>query len=199
MFDWVQVRALAGPIKGIHRVVPPVLSWLCASGQCPVGRWTFSPVGGAFARHDTLNWGQFNLGFIRPENLVSHTPSGLQSGHSAINPRLVVSQWWETSRRTTISTQDFWKALSPPPIASAKKSRGRSKLLPFKNNGGHCALGTFNAAECFCSLPQICTSTQYCLQALQAVPLTSGLGFSIVSCDTLYSQVCASPNHVQSI
>ena len=37
MFDWVQVRAPGGPLKNTHRVVPPVLSWLCALGRCPVG------------------------------------------------------------------------------------------------------------------------------------------------------------------
>ena len=38
-------------------------------------------------------------------------------------------------------------------------------------------LGTFNAAEFFCILPQICASTQFCLWALQAAPSTSWLGF----------------------
>jgi len=38
-------------------------------------------------------------------------------------------------------------------------------------------LGNFNAAEFFCSLPQICASTQCGLWALQSVPLTLWLGF----------------------
>ncbi len=38
-------------------------------------------------------------------------------------------------------------------------------------------LGTFSAAEIFCSLSQICASIQSCIWALQAVPLTSWLGF----------------------
>ena len=46
MFDWVQVRALAWPLKDIHRVVPkPLLRCLgCVQGHRPVGRWTFGPV-----------------------------------------------------------------------------------------------------------------------------------------------------------
>ncbi len=46
IFDWVQVQALAGPHKDIHSVVyKPLL--LCASGHCPVGRWTFCPAWGS--------------------------------------------------------------------------------------------------------------------------------------------------------
>ena len=39
MFDRVQVRALAGPLKDIQRLVPKLLlSWLWAQGHCPFGR-----------------------------------------------------------------------------------------------------------------------------------------------------------------
>ena len=67
----------------------------------------------------------------------------------------------EPSRRTTISTEELWssvrvaigflltsltKALLPKlaqfgRVASSRKSLGGSKLLPFKNDGGHCVLG----------------------------------------------------------
>ena len=59
-----------------------------------------------------------------------------------------------------ISTEEFWSSVSDhrvlghlpdqgpsPPIAqfnqaaSSRKSLGGSKLLPFKNEGGHCVLG----------------------------------------------------------
>ena len=36
-------------------------------------------------------------------------------------------------------------------------------------------LGTFNAAETFGTLPQICASTQYCLRALRTILSTSWL------------------------
>ena len=80
-------------------------------------------------------------------------------------------------------------------VASSRKSPGWSKLLPFKNYGGHCSI-------IFWSLSQTCASTQSCLWALQAVPSPHGLVFALictVSCETLYRQVCAFPNHVQSI
>ena len=48
MFDRVQVRPLAGPLKDIETCpeATPALSWLCAYGHCPVGRGTFDPVSG---------------------------------------------------------------------------------------------------------------------------------------------------------
>ena len=45
------------------------------------------------------------------------------------------------------------------------------------------------------TLRQICALTQSCL----GTPLTPWLGFFTVNCGTLYRQVCAFPNHVQSI
>lgn len=62
-------------------------------------------------------------------------------------------------------------------------------------------LATISTAECFHSLPQVCASTQSCLWALQAVPLTSWLGFySDVHCqlwDYTQTGVCAFPYHIQ--
>ena len=48
MFDQVQVWVLPGPLKDIETCpeATPVLSWLCAYGHCPFGRWTFAPVWG---------------------------------------------------------------------------------------------------------------------------------------------------------
>jgi hypothetical protein len=44
--------------------------------------------------------------------------------------------------------------------ASSRKSLGGSKLLPFKNDGGHCVLGTFNDAETFWyPSPDLCLDT----------------------------------------
>ncbi len=63
-------------------------------------------------------------------------------------------------------------------------------------------LGNFSASEMFCSLPQICASTQSYLWALQAVPLTSWLGFALIctaSCEACYREPCAFPNHVRAI
>ena len=46
-------------------------------------------------------------------------------------------------------------------------------------------LGTFNAANIFGTLPQICASTQSCLWALRTIPLTSWLGF----CSDMHCQL----------
>ena len=96
-----------------------------------------------------------------------------------------------------------------PPIAqfgwvtSSKKCLGGSKLLPFKNDGGHCVL----------------VYLQRCRNVLvpfpRSVPLHNpvselygqflrphGLVFALtctVNCGTLHRQVCAFPNHVQSV
>ncbi|KAK6308683.1 hypothetical protein J4Q44_G00201460 [Coregonus suidteri] len=56
--------------------------------------------------------------------------------------------------------------------------------------------------KCFGTLPQICASTQSCLGALRTIPSSSWLFFALtctVNCGTLYRQVCAFPNHVQSM
>jgi hypothetical protein len=101
-----------------------------------------------------------------------------------------------------ISTEELWssdsdhwflvhlpKALLPRLFSLAKQPAfGRSKLLPVKNNGGHCVLGTFNVAEMFWY-----PSSDLCLDTILSA-LTC-----IVNCGTLYRQVCAFPNHVQSI
>ena len=57
-------------------------------------------------------------------------------------------------------------------------------------------LGIFNAADIFWCLPQICASTQSCLEALQTIPSTSWLGFCADMhcqlCDLIQTSVCLS-------
>ena len=67
----------------------------------------------------------------------------------------------EPSRRTTISTEELWrsvrlstsltKALLPRlqfgRTVSSQKNLGASKLLPFKNYGGHCVLGDLQCCQ----------------------------------------------------
>ncbi len=99
------------------------------------------------------------------------------------------------------------KALLPPIAqfgwtASSRKGSGRPKRLPFKDYGGHCALRNLKCSRFFCNLGQICALPQFCLWALQAVPLTSWFSFALtctVSCKVLYRQVCGFPNQVQSV
>ena len=82
-------------------------------------------------------------------------------------------------------------------VASSRKSLGGPKLFPFKNDGG-----TFNAADIFWyTSPDLCldtipsrSSTDYSFD-LMAWFCTCTVNFGTF----LYRQVCAFPNHVQSI
>ncbi len=154
---------------------------------------------------------------------VSCTEEKLPSGHSAIKPRLVegCSDGWLSTTFShllnaslELSHSDLWVLLylshqgSSPPIAqfgrtaSSRKGSGRPKRLPFKDYGGHCALRNLKCSRNFCNLGQICALPQFCLWALQAVPLTSWFSFALtctVSCKVLYRQVCGFPNQVQSV
>ncbi len=146
------------------------------------------------------------------------------SGHSAIKPRLVegCSDGWLSTTFSHLpnaslerSHSDLWVLLylshqgSSPPIAqfgrtvSSTKGSGRPKRLPFKDYGGHCALRNLKCSRIFfVNLGQICALPQFCLWALQAVPLTSWFSFALtctVSCKVLYRQVCGFPNQVQSV
>ena len=62
-------------------------------------------------------------------------------------------------------------------------------------------MGPSKQQRFFCTLPQDCPEEQICLRGLQTIPLTSCLICALtctVNCGTLYRQVCAFPNHVQS-
>ena len=137
------------------------------------------------------------------------------------------SDWWIAAEMVVLlegsplSTEERWSSDSDhrvlghspdkgpsPPIAqfrrpaSSRKSPGGSKLLPFTDDGSHCAQWDLQSSRIFfCAFPQICSSRQSCLGGLQAIPLTSCLVCALtctVNCGTLYRQVCAFPNHVQS-
>jgi hypothetical protein len=96
-----------------------------------------------------------------------------------------------------------------PPIAqfgwaaSSRKSLGGSKLLPFKNNGGHCVLGDLQCCRHFLvpfpgSVPRHNPVSELYGQFLRPHGLVFALTCT-VNCGTLCRQVCAFPNHVQSI
>jgi hypothetical protein len=77
------------------------------------------------------------------------------------------------------------------------------KLLPFKNDGGHCVIGELQCCRNVLvpfprSVPWHNPVSEHYRQFLWP----HGLVFSLsctVNCGTLYRQVCAFPNHVQSI
>ena len=87
--------------------------------------------------------------------------------------------------------------------ASSRKSLGGSKLLPFKNYGGHCVLGDLQCCRHFLvpfprSVPRHNPVSELYGQFLQPHGLVFDLTCT-VNCGTLFRQVCAFPNHVQSI
>jgi hypothetical protein len=163
--------------------------------------------------------------FIRPENLVSH--GLLSNSKQAIMCLLLRTDfclatvlwrpdWCSAAEMVinlkgfSISTEELWSSGAlelcqsdhlvlghlpdqgpSPPIAqlgrvtSSWKSLGSSKILPFTRRP-LCSWGPSMLLKCFGTLTQICPSTQSCLGALPVSEL-------------LIWQVCALPNHVQSI
>ena len=125
------------------------------------------------------------------------TEEWLPSGHSTIRP-----DWWSAAEMVVllegspISKEELWSSVRVTigflvtyltktflhsaqfgRAASSSKSLGGSKLLPIKNDGGLCILGDLQCCRLF------------------LVPFPRWT----VNCGTLYRQVCAFPNHVQSI
>jgi hypothetical protein len=87
--------------------------------------------------------------------------------------------------------------------ASSRKSLGVCKLLPFKNDGGHCVLGDIQCCIHVLvpfprSVPQNNPVSEFYGQFLPPHGWVVALTCT-VNCGTLYRQVCASSNHVQSI
>ena len=87
--------------------------------------------------------------------------------------------------------------------ASSRKSLGGSKLLPFKNVGGHRVLGDLQCCrKCLVPFPRSVPRHNPVSELYGYFLQPHGLAFSLtctVKCETLYRQVCAFPNHVHSI
>ena len=156
---------------------------------------------------------------------MSFTEGRLLSGHCGIKPRSVeclsdVCPCGSFSHLHTgsleLSQSDYrylghlsYQGPSPPIAqfgrleASSRKSAGCSKLLLFWNSGGHSALGNLQCSRISFvafprSVPRHNPVFELCRQFLRPHGLVFAL-ICIVSCETLYRQVCAFPNHVQSI
>ena len=100
-----------------------------------------------------------------------------------------------------ISTEELWSPVRVtigflvtyltkanfPPIAqfgltaSSRKSVGGFKLIPFKNDGGHCVLGTFNDAEIWYP-PDLCLDTILFLSF-------SDNSFDLMACSDMHCQL----------
>ena len=154
---------------------------------------------------------------------MSFTEERLPSGHSAIKPRLVeccsdgcpsgsFSHLHTGSLELSQSDHQVLGHLSyqgpSPPIAqfAGWPALGRVLVVPnffhLRIMEATVLLGTFNAAEFFVAFPRSVPRhnpvSELCRQFLQPHGLVFAL-ICIVSCETLYRQVCAFPNHVQSI
>ena len=88
-------------------------------------------------------------------------------------------------------------------VSSSRNSLGDSKLLPFKNDGGHCVLGDLQCCRnVLVPFPRSVARHNPVLELYGQFLRPRGLVFALtctVNCGTLYRQVCAFPNHVQSI
>ena len=97
--------------------------------------------------------------------------------------------FWQTPSRLSCSI--YWGV-----AASSRISLGGSKLLPFKNNGGHCVLGDLQCCRnVFIPFPRYVPLHNLVSELYGQFFRHHGLVFAL----TLYRQVCAFPNHVQSI
>ena len=121
-----------------------------------------------------------------------------------------------------ISTEELWSSVSEhlvfghlsdqdpsPPIAqfvwaaSSRKSLGGSKLLPFTIDGGHCVLGDLQCCRnLLVPFPRIVPRHNPVSELYGQFLPPHDMIFALtctVNCGTLYRQVCAFPNTVQSI
>jgi hypothetical protein len=175
---------------------------------------------------------EFNFGFIRPDDLVSHglrvfwqTPSGLSCvfywGVASVWPLYYkgliagVQQRWLSFWKVLPSPQrnsgalSEWPSgsLSPKPILpwllslAGQPALGRvlvdANFFHLRMMGATVFLGTFNASEMFWyPSPDLCLDI---ILSWSSTAIPSNSWFGVCSdCVTLYRQVCAFPNHVQS-
>ena len=181
---------------------------------------------------------EFNLGFFRPEDLVSHCLSvfrcllanskwavmclfnlGVVSVWPLYRKGLiggVLQRWFSHLHNGTLELcQSDHRVLGhlpdqgPSPLiaqfgwtTSSRKSLGGPKLLPFKNDRGHCVLGDLQCCRnILVPFPRSAPRHNH-VSELFGQFLQPGLVFALtctVNCGTLYRQVCAFPNHAQSI
>ena len=149
------------------------------------------------------------------------TEEWLPSGHSTIKAWLQHStrdgcpsgKFSHLYRGTLELCQSYYRFLGhlpdqgPSPLiaqfgwaASSRKSLGGSKLLLFKNNGGHCVLGDLQCCRHFLvpfpgSVPRHNHVSELYRQFLRPHGLVFDLTCA-VNCGTLCRQVCAFPNPV---
>ena len=155
---------------------------------------------------------------------VPFTEKWLPSGHSTIKAWLVEccrdgcssGRFSHLHRGTLQLCQSDHRVLGhladqgpSPPIAhfgqaaSSRKSLGGSKLLPFKNDGGNCVIGHLQwCRNVLVPFPRSVPRHNPASELYGQFLWPHGLVFALTctfNCGTLYRQMCAFPNHVQSI
>ncbi len=84
------------------------------------------------------------------------------------------SATWSLGSSLPLSPRLFSPIAQFGRTASSRKGSGRPKRLPFSIMEAHCALRNLKCSRIFfVTLARICALPQFCLWALQAVPLTS--------------------------
>ena len=83
--------------------------------------------------------------------------------------------------------------------ASSRKKLGGSKLLPFKNDGGHCVSGDLQCCRTFLvPFPRSVPRHNPALELYGQFLRPHGLVIAI-TCMTINREVCAYPNHVNQL
>lgn len=179
IFDWVPVRALARSLKDVHRAVPRSLlhCFGCTEGRCPVGKWTF-------LRSEVLS--TLDQVSIKVISVLCSVQLSFNPDHSPCTCH------WKTS---------------PPPCFTIGNLVDRCLVSfrhdPFRIEAKHFSLGFRQTSKsCF---SQFESPLGAFLQNIHTVLSLSSAGGSfnlmmfIVNWETLYRQMCAFPNHAQSI
>lgn len=99
----------------------------------------------------------------------------------------LMSDKWPSSSWSPPRLRSFYPDASW--TASSRKSPGGSELLPLRDDGGHCALRHLQSSrDVSVPFPKFVPAWFVLWRALMCTAY----------CQTLYRQVCALPNHVQS-
>ena len=207
MFNWIQVWALAGPLKDIHRVVLKPLLWYlgCVLRVIKDEPSHQSEVKSALEQvciQDVSVHCCIHLSLLTSLTILTSlpVPAAEKHPHSMMLPMALLPRSLSLDGRPALGRV----LLEGSPLSTEE---GWSSDWWFRTSSIYgwwrplCSLGPSKQQNFFCTLPQICSSRQSCLGGLQTIPLTSCLVCTLtctVNCGTLYRQVCVFPNHVQS-
>lgn len=168
--------ALVASLENIHRVVPkPHLHCLGCVLSLEVNLWT-----------SLKSWGLCSF----PSILTSFSVPAPEKHLHCFTVGMALHRWQEVPGFLHMWCSEL-RFIRPQNLVSQSDSHLAAVLckfqacfhrswteerLPFRNYRGHCAFGDLQ----YNSYSQICASTQTCLWDLQAIHLTSWLGFTLI-------------------